>query len=62
MKSVFYKKNGVEYLSKGDSFYGGELHLENDIQLNNLDKILDIIDDYVDILELTKEGNKNDKK
>ena len=53
MKSVFYKKNGVEYLSKGDSFYGGELHLENDIQLDNLDKILDMIDDYVDILELT---------
>lgn len=60
MKSIFYTKDGIEYLSKGDSYYGGELHLENDIKLDNLDKILDMIDDYVDVLEVTNdmEGEK----
>lgn len=53
---MFYIKDGVEYICKGKSFYGGEITLEEDMKLDNLDLILDLIDDYIDLIENCRSG------
>lgn len=48
---MFYIKDDVEYIRKGKSFYGGEITLKEDMKVDNLDLILDLIDEYIDLIE-----------
>ena len=48
---MFYTKDGIKYICKSKSFYGGEITLEEDMKLDNLDLILDLIDEYIDLIE-----------
>jgi hypothetical protein len=48
---MFYIKDGVEYIKKSKQFYGGEITLEDDMKVDNLDLILDLVDDYIDLVE-----------
>ena len=48
---MFYTKDGVEYIKKGKQFYGGEITLEEDMKVDNLDLILDLMDEYIELIE-----------
>lgn len=40
-------------------FYGGEITTNDPIKLETLDKILDLLDEYVELVEQIKENNEN---
>lgn len=48
---MFYIKDGIEYIRKGKQFYGGEIILEDDMKIDNLDLILDLMDEYIELIE-----------
>lgn len=45
---------------KAPTFYGGEIKcILGEINIDDLDKILDLIDEYIELCEVIEDGNDN---
>ena len=54
------KKTGIPYMYGGIDRVYTDKSIKKDISIDNIDKILDIVDDYIDLKEAVLESNKEE--